>query len=120
MCQATRLLETLQSIANRPVIDERYVPVASYLRSRRYGSLAIDQTLRCIEQGVEMDAMWWMDAEDRAVVGGMLADIDEPEDCHPACPVCREESAFRRGLLRPSGRAEKRPDDSDLTTEHAF
>lgn len=66
------LLDTLQAIIARPVPDTAILPIAVYLRRRRYSPLAIDQTLAALEAGERLAEMWWLDGQDVAAIEAML------------------------------------------------
>jgi hypothetical protein len=67
MCDALNLLDTLLTITGPPIPD-RYAPVAYELHQRRYSDLAIHQTVRCLESGLRVEDLAWVNEWDRSAV----------------------------------------------------
>jgi len=113
MCQPLTFLDQMLAVVHKAIPDPRTAPVVAYLRGHGYSGFSTDYTIRCLERGMPLGEMYWLRDSDAEALGAML-----DADC--GCGRCADEAVATVGLLRPSGRAEKWPDDSDLTTEHAF
>lgn len=94
--------------------------VRAKLRGLDYCNVAVLDVLCHIERCGSARGSEAIDDEDLPAIESLIPADERPEhECHDSCLVCRDESDFRRRLLRPSG-AMRKPDDSDLERREAF